>query len=533
MAWKRKPKKIGSHCDLDEVLSDFLISDLDDRYSSIRDSFQNSSLAFISAENDLPNQFIPYIEDLLIGGKDIRALRLHCGVHPRCILTVILHSGVPKDTILTSACVRVNQKLCISAISTFRVYRGETFSFDAREAALGNTQLRQDASLPVIAHAMVEVRRLIREESSSTDVFPTLPSSSSGGSSLCLKAKDVTDALVALCAPHALVTIEERMVVTVNGYDLACRFICMQPQVLSVDDDGDALSELDANRGQITYESEFYVIGDDGAGTDAKVDLAGATSFPKRSGRDIVQIETNDNEIFPVPRILLRPCISLTSVAQQGRGKYKDEEGEAVAKVPVDACLFDRVLLFLEHDLRSLQFTFDPIIAGDLLSAAASLGVQALEDLCRKALGRFEERVRKSYITLKEVEEHNAKGTESYEKTGKRCTTWIILSGAVYDISRWLEEHPGGSTIIPQHALDKDATGLFAIYHCSRQSFLYLKEFYIGELRPEDVPIAIERSINAGKATQSETFTSHLAERTQWRLKSDDIKGVVESFKSF
>ena len=30
--------------------------------------------------------------------------------------------------------------------------------------------------------------------------------------------------------------------------------------------------------------------------------------------------------------------------------------------------------------------------------------------------------------------------------TGTRCTTWIIISGGVYDISRWLEEHPGMCT---------------------------------------------------------------------------------------
>ena len=54
---------------------------------------------------------------------------------------------------------------------------------------------------------------------------------------------------------------------------------------------------------------------------------------------------------------LLRPCISLTSVVQAGFGKYKSKEpleGGIIAEstVAVDACTFDRVLLYLEHAAR-------------------------------------------------------------------------------------------------------------------------------------------------------------------------------------
>ncbi len=104
------------------------------------------------------------------------------------------------------------------------------------------------------------------------------------------------------------------------------------------------------------------------------------------------------------------------------------------------------------------------------------------------------------------------------------------MSGMVFDITRWLDEHPGGSRIIPEQgrfcycmlydffdyifiyaciilyvyiyvyiythiilrmyflyaALSVDSTIFFEIYHVSKQSFLYLKEFYIGELSEED-----------------------------------------------
>ncbi len=76
-------------------------------------------------------------------------------------------------------------------------------------------------------------------------------------------------------------------------------------------------------------------------------------------------------------RGLLVPCIALTAAVQRGNGKYRDTAGAAAAtsedkdakdkennehkdgkedvtsiSVDVDACMFDRVLLFLEHQCR-------------------------------------------------------------------------------------------------------------------------------------------------------------------------------------
>jgi len=80
-------------------------------------------------------------------------------------------------------------------------------------------------------------------------------------------------------------------------------------------------------------------------------------------------------------------------------------------------------------------------------------------------------------------------------------------------VSRWLPEHPGGSTIIPEQALNMDSTVFFEIYHVSRQSFLYLKEFYIGELREQDrarVPLG-------GGTEPSAGFLEQLRAHTPWR----------------
>ena len=70
-------------------------------------------------------------------------------------------------------------------------------------------------------------------------------------------------------------------------------------------------------------------------------------------------------------------------------------------------------------------------------------------------------------------------------------------------MKRWLPEHPGGDRIIPAQSLDAEAARHFELYHSSRESFLYLKHFYVGEVRSEDrreVPLV------AGETRASDEF---------------------------
>jgi cytochrome b involved in lipid metabolism len=235
---------------------------------------------------------------------------------------------------------------------------------------------------------------------------------------------------------------------------------------------------------------------------------------------------TNDEEVFPVARRLLRPCIALTAVVQQGYGKYKvgSEEQRNSVRVDLDACTFDRVLLYLEHEARGEEFTFDPLLTNELLSAAELLGISGLRDLCLKKLGNFQDRVRKTPIRLDEVIVKNQAGSDAAEASldGKRTITWLILNGMVLDISRWLEEHPGGSSIIPRQALNIDSTLFFELYHASRQSFLYLKEFYIGELFVDDLS-----RLPPSSESPSAAFLEELKRSTSWRLRPEDLTLTV------
>ena len=83
----------------------------------------------------------------------------------------------------------------------------------------------------------------------------------------------------------------------------------------------------------------------------------------------------------------------------------------------------------------------------------------------------------------------------------------ILIDGMVLDVKRWLPEHPGGSTIIPQQALNVEAGRFFEVYHSSRESFTFLKHFYVGELKPEDrelVPLPSSKEFGVSEDSEED-----------------------------
>eukprot|EP00850_Spirogloea_muscicola_P022462 SM000296S11297 [mRNA] locus=s296:26739:28037:- [translate_table: standard] len=57
---------------------------------------------------------------------------------------------------------------------------------------------------------------------------------------------------------------------------------------------------------------------------------------------------------------------------------------------------------------------------------------------------------------------------------------WIIVSGKVYDVTEYVEEHPGGDAILA-HAGGDATTGFHGPQHPSRV-FDHIELFYIGDL---------------------------------------------------
>ncbi|CDQ56009.1 cytochrome b5 [Oncorhynchus mykiss] len=88
------------------------------------------------------------------------------------------------------------------------------------------------------------------------------------------------------------------------------------------------------------------------------------------------------------------------------------------------------------------------------------------------------------YYRLSEIEEQN---------TFK--STWIIINFNVYDVTKFLEEHPGGEEVLREQA-GGDATESFEDVGHSSDAKEMAANMVIGELHPDDRPKMAKPSVS-------------------------------------
>ncbi|GLH12907.1 hypothetical protein R5R35_006083 [Gryllus longicercus] len=70
-------------------------------------------------------------------------------------------------------------------------------------------------------------------------------------------------------------------------------------------------------------------------------------------------------------------------------------------------------------------------------------------------------------------------------KHKNKDSSWILIHGVVYDVTKYLNEHPGGSEILLEHA-GKNATQDFESIGHSEEARSKMKEFAIGKICDAD-----------------------------------------------
>lgn len=75
-------------------------------------------------------------------------------------------------------------------------------------------------------------------------------------------------------------------------------------------------------------------------------------------------------------------------------------------------------------------------------------------------------------FTEEEVEQHNSKDD-----------LWIIIHDSVYDVTKYIDEHPGGELVLLQNG-GQDATDEFEDNGHSQDARELMADFKIGELAP-------------------------------------------------
>lgn len=79
-------------------------------------------------------------------------------------------------------------------------------------------------------------------------------------------------------------------------------------------------------------------------------------------------------------------------------------------------------------------------------------------------------------FTLADVAEHNS---------SKDC--WLVISGKVYNVTKFLEDHPGGDEVLLS-ATGKDATNDFEDVGHSSTARAMMDEMYVGEIDTTTIP---------------------------------------------
>ncbi|KAI8889237.1 cytochrome b5 [Backusella circina FSU 941] len=88
-------------------------------------------------------------------------------------------------------------------------------------------------------------------------------------------------------------------------------------------------------------------------------------------------------------------------------------------------------------------------------------------------------------------------------KHNTRNDLYMIIDNKVYDITKFVDEHPGGEEVLIDEGA-KDATGPFDDVGHSPDARELLEKYYVGDVDPESKPVKVESpdslTTSSGKA---------------------------------
>ncbi|XP_023146703.1 cytochrome b5 isoform X2 [Amphiprion ocellaris] len=102
------------------------------------------------------------------------------------------------------------------------------------------------------------------------------------------------------------------------------------------------------------------------------------------------------------------------------------------------------------------------------------------------------------YYTLEDIRVHNMSND-----------TWLIIHNKVYDITGFLEEHPGGEEVLLEQA-GADATESFEDVGHSTDAREMLQQYFIGELHMDDRKKEKPKEVQDTNSGESSSWTMWL-----------------------
>lgn len=98
----------------------------------------------------------------------------------------------------------------------------------------------------------------------------------------------------------------------------------------------------------------------------------------------------------------------------------------------------------------------------------------------------------KKVISLEELKQHS-----------NRDDLWLAINGKIYDVSGFVDEHPGGEEVLLDEA-GKDATEAFDDVGHSEYASELLTDMYVGEGNPEELVTVKQKpqTVDTSSSTQ-------------------------------
>lgn len=96
---------------------------------------------------------------------------------------------------------------------------------------------------------------------------------------------------------------------------------------------------------------------------------------------------------------------------------------------------------------------------------------------------------------LEEVKEHN-------NSKGEDKSIWVVIHDKVYDITKFLDEHPGGEEILIENA-GTDSTESFEDVGHSSDAREMLEAYYVGELHEDDKSGSTDKGAKSWTSSQA------------------------------
>ncbi|KAL1918602.1 uncharacterized protein VTP21DRAFT_2624 [Calcarisporiella thermophila] len=94
--------------------------------------------------------------------------------------------------------------------------------------------------------------------------------------------------------------------------------------------------------------------------------------------------------------------------------------------------------------------------------------------------------------------------TEEVSKYNTRKELWVLLHNKVYNITKFMDEHPGGEEVLLDVA-GQDCTEAFEDVGHSQEARDMLSEYYVGDLDPSEVTTSATKSNGSAAPISSST----------------------------